>query len=140
MFAVVSLFTLSQGLRHARGPLSTRHQQRRHGGLVALLGGDAGAQGLLDHLAIGAGVRGGDLGQGFRRLVQAAGDHLLARQVQGLADIQMALLRAPGGAGQDDGFLDKGLEGLSHNFVTAPLEELVKWARARSVIVLRPVR
>ena len=35
---------------------------------------------------------------------------------------------------QEDGFLDKGLEGLSHNFVTGTLEELVKWARARSVM------
>ena len=32
------------------------------------------------------------------------------------------------------GFLDKGLEGLEHNFLTGTLEELVKWARARSVM------
>ena len=35
---------------------------------------------------------------------------------------------------QEGGFLDKGLEGLSHNFLTGTLEELVKWARARSVM------
>ena len=35
---------------------------------------------------------------------------------------------------KEDGLLDKGLEGLSHNFVTGTLEELVKWARARSVM------
>ena len=34
----------------------------------------------------------------------------------------------------DGGFLDKGLEGLDHNFLTGTLEELVKWARARSVM------
>jgi NADH-quinone oxidoreductase subunit B len=32
------------------------------------------------------------------------------------------------------GFLDKGLEGLNQNFITGTLEELVKWARARSVM------
>jgi NADH-quinone oxidoreductase subunit B len=31
-------------------------------------------------------------------------------------------------------FRAKGLEGLSHNFLTGTLEELVKWARARSVM------
>ena len=30
--------------------------------------------------------------------------------------------------------LDDGLESLNHNFITAPLEELVKWARRRSVM------
>src|SRR4026207_1243015 len=35
---------------------------------------------------------------------------------------------------KEGGFLDKGFEGLSHNFVTGTLEELVKWARARSVM------
>ena len=30
--------------------------------------------------------------------------------------------------------LDDGLESLNHNFMTAPLEELVKWARRRSVM------
>jgi NADH-quinone oxidoreductase subunit B len=35
---------------------------------------------------------------------------------------------------QEDGFLDVGFEGLSHNFVTGTLEGLVKWARARSVM------
>lgn len=30
------------------------------------------------------------------------------------------------------GLLDKGLEGLERNVLTGPLEELVKWARARS--------
>ena len=34
----------------------------------------------------------------------------------------------------EGGFLDKGLEGLDHNFLTGTLEELVKWARARSVM------
>jgi len=34
----------------------------------------------------------------------------------------------------DGGFLDQGLEGLNHNFLTGTLEELVKWARARSVM------
>ena len=33
----------------------------------------------------------------------------------------------------DDGFLDQGLEGLNHNFVTGRLEDLVKWSRARSM-------
>ena len=33
----------------------------------------------------------------------------------------------------DDGFLDKGLEGLQHNFITGTLEEMVKWSRARSM-------
>jgi NADH-quinone oxidoreductase subunit B len=33
----------------------------------------------------------------------------------------------------DDGFLDQGLEGLQHNFVSGRLEELVKWSRARSM-------
>ena len=32
------------------------------------------------------------------------------------------------------GFLDKGLEGLNHNFLTGTLEDLVKWARSRSVM------
>jgi NADH-quinone oxidoreductase subunit B len=32
-----------------------------------------------------------------------------------------------------DGFLDKGLEGLEHNFVTGKLEDLVKWSRANSM-------
>ena len=27
---------------------------------------------------------------------------------------------------------DEGLEGLDHNFLTGTLEDLVKWARARS--------
>ncbi|MGZ4727115.1 MAG: NADH-quinone oxidoreductase subunit B [Acidimicrobiales bacterium] len=34
----------------------------------------------------------------------------------------------------EGGFLDNGLEGLNHNFLTGTLEELVKWARARSVM------
>ena len=34
----------------------------------------------------------------------------------------------------EGGFLDKGLEGLNHNFLTGSLEELVKWARSRSVM------
>ena len=34
----------------------------------------------------------------------------------------------------EGGFLDKGLEGLDHNFLTGTLEELVKWARSRSVM------
>jgi NADH-quinone oxidoreductase subunit B len=29
--------------------------------------------------------------------------------------------------------LSKGLEGLDHNFITAPIESLVKWARQKSV-------
>jgi NADH-quinone oxidoreductase subunit B len=33
---------------------------------------------------------------------------------------------------KEDGLLDKGLEGLSHNFVTGTLEELVKWSRSKS--------
>ena len=36
--------------------------------------------------------------------------------------------------GEPGGFMDKGLEGLQHNFLTGTLEELVKWARARSVM------
>jgi NADH-quinone oxidoreductase subunit B len=32
-----------------------------------------------------------------------------------------------------DGFLDKGLEGLEHNFVTGKLEDVVKWSRANSM-------
>ena len=32
------------------------------------------------------------------------------------------------------GLLEAGLEGLNHNFLTGTLEELVKWARARSVM------
>jgi len=32
------------------------------------------------------------------------------------------------------GFREKGLEGLSNNVITGTLEELVKWARARSVM------
>jgi NADH-quinone oxidoreductase subunit B len=35
---------------------------------------------------------------------------------------------------KEGGFRDVGFEGLSHNFVTGTLEELVKWARARSVM------
>ena len=35
---------------------------------------------------------------------------------------------------REDGFLEKGFEGLSHNVITGTLEELVKWARARSVM------
>ena len=34
----------------------------------------------------------------------------------------------------EGGFLDKGLEGLEHNFLTGTLEELVKWARKHSVM------
>ena len=30
-------------------------------------------------------------------------------------------------------FRDRGLEGLDHNIITGPLEELVKWARVRSM-------
>jgi NADH-quinone oxidoreductase subunit B len=37
-------------------------------------------------------------------------------------------------APEGEGFLDKGLEGLSHNFVTGKLEDLVKWARYRSLM------
>jgi NADH-quinone oxidoreductase subunit B len=32
------------------------------------------------------------------------------------------------------GLMDAGLEGLSHNFLTGTIEELVKWARAHSVM------
>jgi NADH-quinone oxidoreductase subunit B len=32
-----------------------------------------------------------------------------------------------------DEFRDQGLEGLDHNIITAPIEELVKWARVRSM-------
>jgi len=32
------------------------------------------------------------------------------------------------------GFMEAGLEGLSHNFLTGTLEELVKWARKHSVM------
>ena len=32
----------------------------------------------------------------------------------------------------DDGILNAGLEGVPHSVLTAPLEELVKWARVRS--------
>ena len=32
----------------------------------------------------------------------------------------------------DDGILEAGLEGVPHSVLTAPLEELVKWARVRS--------
>ena len=35
---------------------------------------------------------------------------------------------------EEGGFLDKGLEGLNHNFLTGTLEDLVKWARSRSVM------
>jgi NADH-quinone oxidoreductase subunit B len=35
---------------------------------------------------------------------------------------------------QEGGLLDKGLEGLSHNFITGNVENLVKWARYRSVM------
>ena len=34
--------------------------------------------------------------------------------------------------GDISGILDEGLEGLEHNFVTARIEDLVKWSRARS--------
>ena len=34
--------------------------------------------------------------------------------------------------GDISGVLDEGLEGLEHNFVTARIEDLVKWSRARS--------
>ncbi len=34
--------------------------------------------------------------------------------------------------GDVSGVLDEGLEGLEHNFVTARIEDLVKWSRARS--------
>jgi NADH-quinone oxidoreductase subunit B len=34
---------------------------------------------------------------------------------------------------QPGGLLDKGLEGLSHNLITGRLEDVVKWARYRSV-------
>jgi NADH-quinone oxidoreductase subunit B len=34
---------------------------------------------------------------------------------------------------KDDGLLEKGLEGLEHNFLTGRLEDLVKWARTRSL-------
>ena len=37
-------------------------------------------------------------------------------------------------APEGEGFMDKGLEGLSHNFVTGKLEDLVKWARYRSLM------
>jgi len=40
------------------------------------------------------------------------------------------MARAPEG----EGLMDKGLEGLSHNFVTGNLENLVKWARYRSLM------
>jgi NADH-quinone oxidoreductase subunit B len=33
----------------------------------------------------------------------------------------------------EGGFMDNGLEGLPHNFITGRLEDLVKWARYRSV-------
>src|SRR3954468_6551345 len=33
----------------------------------------------------------------------------------------------------DDGFLNKGLEGLHHNFLTGKLEDLVKWSRQKSM-------
>ena len=36
------------------------------------------------------------------------------------------------GAGGLSRVLDDGLEGLEHNFVTARIENLVKWSRARS--------
>lgn len=34
--------------------------------------------------------------------------------------------------GDVSGVVDEGLEGLDHNFVTARIEDLVKWSRARS--------
>ena len=34
--------------------------------------------------------------------------------------------------GDSDAIIDRGLEGVDHNFVTGKLEELVKWSRARS--------
>jgi len=34
---------------------------------------------------------------------------------------------------KDGGLLDNGLEGLNHNFLTGQLENLIKWARYRSV-------
>ncbi|MDP6492091.1 MAG: NADH-quinone oxidoreductase subunit B family protein [Acidimicrobiales bacterium] len=34
--------------------------------------------------------------------------------------------------GDVSGVLDEGLEGLEHNFVTARIEDVVKWSRARS--------
>ncbi len=34
--------------------------------------------------------------------------------------------------GDPEAILDRGLEGVDHNFVTGKLEELVKWSRARS--------
>jgi NADH-quinone oxidoreductase subunit B len=40
------------------------------------------------------------------------------------------MARAPEG----EGLMDKGLEGLSHNFITGNLENLVKWARYRSLM------
>ncbi|MBJ30433.1 MAG: NADH-quinone oxidoreductase subunit B [Acidimicrobiaceae bacterium] len=36
------------------------------------------------------------------------------------------------GVGDTSAILDDGLEGLEHNFVTARIEDLVKWSRARS--------
>ena len=41
------------------------------------------------------------------------------------------MARLPG-AGRLSRVLDDGLEGLEHNFVTARIENLVKWSRARS--------
>ena len=35
---------------------------------------------------------------------------------------------------KEGGLLDNGLEGLSHNFLTGKLEDLVKWARYRSMM------
>ncbi len=36
------------------------------------------------------------------------------------------------GIGETSDVMSKGLEGLEHNFVTAKVEDLVKWSRARS--------
>lgn len=41
------------------------------------------------------------------------------------------MTRVPG-VGDVSVILDQGLEGLEHNFVTARIEDLVKWSRARS--------
>ncbi|MEQ8716574.1 MAG: NADH-quinone oxidoreductase subunit B family protein [Acidimicrobiales bacterium] len=35
--------------------------------------------------------------------------------------------------GESQNILDEGLEGLEHNFLTAKVEDLVQWSRARSV-------
>lgn len=36
------------------------------------------------------------------------------------------------GIGETSDVMSYGLEGLEHNFVTAKVEDLVKWSRARS--------